>query len=305
LVPQLQKALRKNDPQLKSANNYLLALCKYLNENEAYSVLLEFQLFMRDFVRAGLTCIKLFHSASDLAAKLKYLEESKAHFIEALTELQEMKEGTSSSLASTSSNQVASGMLNQAEISKYLRSVNLQIEVTKFFYAQSRSSNPPLHLSLFAHQTQKSEIAEEILAYYNYELAFRVIQDYRLPMIAIYKAALAKIARKKQSSRVNDLLKQIKGTIEDKEWDDIVLEVIKIFATELGDMKTGESLVGKLILLQSKVLGYAFCRKLKSAYLLAVKSNNLSLVQYVRDEAQRQNATTVLELCQKFLQAHQ
>lgn len=56
---------------------YLLGLCKYLNQQQAFSVLLDFQMYMGDEVRAGLTCIKLFHEAPSLTSKLNYLEDAK------------------------------------------------------------------------------------------------------------------------------------------------------------------------------------------------------------------------------------
>ena len=62
---------------MSGSMEYLLGLCKYLNQQQALAVLLDFQMFMGDEVRAGLTCIKLFHESSSLTAKLKYLEDAK------------------------------------------------------------------------------------------------------------------------------------------------------------------------------------------------------------------------------------
>ena len=54
---------------------------------------------------------------------------------------------------------------------------------------------------------------------HNFDLAFQIIQDYRLPIKPIYINAISKILRKKQTSKVLDLFRFIKGTINDDEWD--------------------------------------------------------------------------------------
>lgn len=58
-----------------------------------------------------------------------------------------------------------------------------------------------------------TEIAEQILLTYNYDLAFRVMQDYRLALQNIYASAISKIAAMKQNAKVLDLLKHIKVTL--------------------------------------------------------------------------------------------
>jgi len=90
------------------------------------------------------------------------------------------------------------------------------------------------------------------------------------------------------------------------------------------DAKTGERLVDKLVYPQSKVCssflceclsqqtwwlclqveGFVLCGKLKSAYLVAVKAADTSLIIKIREEAFRSNVPGVAELCQKFLSTH-
>jgi zinc finger FYVE domain-containing protein 26 len=65
------------DPTLESFHDYLLAACKYFNQQKAFKTLVTFQIFMKDYVRAGLTCIKIFLDTLDHNYKLKCLEVAK------------------------------------------------------------------------------------------------------------------------------------------------------------------------------------------------------------------------------------
>jgi hypothetical protein len=65
------------DPTLESFHDYLLAACKYFNQQKAFKTLVTFQIFMKDYVRAGLTCIKIFLDTLDHTYKLKCLEVAK------------------------------------------------------------------------------------------------------------------------------------------------------------------------------------------------------------------------------------
>jgi zinc finger FYVE domain-containing protein 26 len=96
-------------------------------------------------------------------------------------------------------------------------------------------------------------VAGELLGSYNHELAFKVMQEFRLPMAPIYVDAIAKIASKRQVSKIFDLLKNVKGSVDDKDWDEVVLAAIKVMVRDHNDPKTGEKLVDKLVYLQSKV----------------------------------------------------
>jgi len=84
--------------------------------------------------------------------------------LEGLAQAQSGKEpAVSQALKNTSPEAV----LNQSDITKYLRSVNLQIDVSKYFYSlQSKRGAQPLeaaNLSLFANQKQKSGIQDTLL----------------------------------------------------------------------------------------------------------------------------------------------
>ncbi len=78
------------------------------------------------------------------------------------------------------------------------------------------------------------------------------------------------------------------------------MAAIRVFA-EQKDLKTAENLIGKVVSTKSKVYGYVLCSKLKAAYLLAVKANDVGLVELILDEARKQDDKTVADLCEKYL----
>lgn len=79
------------------------------------------------------------------------------------------------------------------------------------------------------------------------------------------------------------------------------MAAIRVFAEQHRDVKTAENLIGKVISTKSKVYAYVLCGKLKAAYLLAVKANDVGLVELILDEARKQDDRTVLDLCEKYL----
>lgn len=122
------------------------------------------------------------------------------------------------------------------------------MEVIRYFSTVAKNAPAVHNLSLFGQQVQKvrhsplfrrlacvlkypiqSEVAEELLGFFNHELAFKVMQEFRLPMAPIYVNAIAKIAGKKQVSRIFDLLKNVKGSVDDKEWDEVRHMSISLF----------------------------------------------------------------------------
>jgi len=255
---------------------------------------------------------------SEYPSRLKLLESAKVYFEEALETLSKTgKDSTfnSNNLSSTSNlsgssssgNLSADGsgefaqspsstkinsVLTEGEINKYLHTVQLQIEVTKYLAAHFKAISGyqliQLHkISLFSTPKQKGEVAEYLLILGNFDLGFRIVQDFRLPHSLVTIQAATTLCRKKQSSKVDELLKNIKGTVGDEDWDSVVLSCISVLAQELDEHKSAEKLVAKLITTESKVKAHIMCGKLKAAYLMAVKENSLLLVKEVRDHARR------------------
>src|SRR5690606_26758475 len=151
-------------------------------------------------------------------------------------------------------------IFSQTQINKYFHTTNLQIEITRCFYDHQKELPPETQrLSLFRKTAEKREISETLLIIYNFDLAFKVIVDNRLPFAEICGHAVRQIALKKQHNKIQALLKQFKGTITNEEWDEIVLAIIKVYSEDLKDKKSAEKYVARINSTSSKVYGYIVC----------------------------------------------
>jgi hypothetical protein len=89
--------------------------------------------------------------------------------------------------------------------------------------------------------------------------------------------------------------------IDDEEWDQLLKICIDIFANEVQEAKAAEKLISKIIDPASKVTAYIMCRKLRAAYLFAVRLNDVSQIERIKEESKTMDSA-VYELCQLFLQ---
>jgi len=102
--------------------------------------------------------------------------------------------------------------------------------------------------------------------------------------------------------KVLDLLKQIKGTITDEEWDDIIMAAINVYCKELDDSKSAlANLIPRLVGNRPKMLANIACGKLKGAYLIAARIDDIEFVEIIKKEAQKTNQTNMLAICENYL----
>jgi hypothetical protein len=139
LLPGLLKAIRRIDPTMQNSRPYLDATCKYFNEKKAYSILLEFLVFLNDTVRAGLTYVKLFLDETDPNIQLKHLDQAKTYFLDSITN-------------NSSTNE---RVLTEAEVSRYVKNVTLQIQITKYLQQHDKGGQAN-QLSVFGSGPQRS-----------------------------------------------------------------------------------------------------------------------------------------------------
>ena len=86
---------------------------------------------MKDEARAGLTCIKLFLNSNDIEVRLGFLESAKKHFMSTMIYYQ--------NFGSDQESKHSKPVLDEGDIAKHLKTVSLQIEVTKAFGFQNKS----------------------------------------------------------------------------------------------------------------------------------------------------------------------
>lgn len=70
-----------------------------------------------------------------------------------------------------------------------------------------------------------------------------------------------------------------------------------------NDASTADSLAARLRSDNARLESLILMRKLKQAYLIAVKFSDVNLVRRIQEEAKRLDMKREYELCEKFLQS--
>ena len=130
------------------------------------------------------------------------------------------------------------------------QTVNLQLETCQVFAREPKApaassasappaggEKPPAPPTLFGSSKRKGEICVRLLLLDDFDLAFRIIQEFRLPGVDIYEQAIKAMARAKAVPRVDNLLRNIKGVVSNEDWDRVLDVCVNVFARENQDAK--------------------------------------------------------------------
>ncbi|XP_003797422.1 zinc finger FYVE domain-containing protein 26 [Otolemur garnettii] len=305
----LENLLESIDSTLESWGKYLIAACQHLQKKNYYHILYELQQFMKDQVRAAMTCIRFFsHKAksyTELGEKLSWLLKAKDHLKIYLQE-------TSRSSGRKKTTFFRKKM-SAADVSRHMNTLQLQMEVTRFLHrcesaGTSQITTLPLP-TLFGNNHMKMDVACKVmLGGKNVEdgfgIAFRVLQDFQLDAATTYCRAARQLVEKEKYSEIRQLLKCVSesGMAAKSDGDTILLDCLEAFrripAQEL------EGLIQAIHNDDNKVRAYLTCCKLRSAYLIAVKqehSRATALVQQVQQAAKSSGDAVVQDICAQWL----
>ncbi|XP_008058259.1 zinc finger FYVE domain-containing protein 26 [Carlito syrichta] len=305
----LENLLESIDPTLESWGKYLIAACQHLQKKNYYHVLYELQQFMKDQVRAAMTCIRFFsHKAksyTELGEKLSWLLKAKDHLKIYLQE-------TSRSSGRKKTTFFRKKM-TAADVSRHMNTLQLQMEVTRFLHrcesaGTSQITTLPLP-TLFGNNHMKMDVACKVmLGGKNVEdgfgIAFRVLQDFQLDAAATYCRAARQLVEKEKYSEIRQLLKCVSesGVAAKSDGDTILLNCLEAF--KRIPPQELESLIQAIHNDDNKVRAYLICCKLRSAYLIAVKqehSRAAMLVQQVQQAAKSSGDAVVQDICAQWL----
>ena len=137
----------------------------------------------------------------------------------------------------------------------------------------------------------------------NIKLAIRVLNAgiKRTEWNNTFQLAGAYAARTKSAQDCVALADQIRAAA-DTEWTDLFLVgMVEAFSVGKKEYKTAELLITKMTNAAEKVTGYIAIKKLKSAYLVAVKATSKDLVKKILVEAEKDQDTATAKLCTKYL----
>ncbi|XP_028950379.2 uncharacterized protein [Malus domestica] len=278
----------------------LSRICIYCETHRHFNYLYKFQVIKKDHVAAGLCCIQLFMNSSLQEEAIKHLENAKMHFDEALSA--RSKGGDPTKLVTKGvRGKSASEKLTEEGLVKFSARVSIQVEVVRSY---NDADGPHWKHSLFGnpndHETfrRRCKIAESLVEK-NFDLAFQVIYEFNLPAVDIYAGVAASLAERKKGSQLTEFFRNIKGTIDDDDWDQVLGAAINVYANKHKERP--DRLIDMLTSSHRKVLACVVCGRLKSAFQIASRSGSVADVQYVAHQALHANALPVLDMCKQWL----
>ncbi|KAM9290339.1 zinc finger FYVE domain-containing protein 26 isoform 2-T2 [Cariama cristata] len=310
----LENLLETIDPGLESWGVYLIAACKYLQRKNYYHILYELQQFMKDHVRAAMTCIRFFtHGAksyAELGGKQTWLLKIKDHLKVYLQELS--RSSGRKKVAITFRKKMSA-----TDVSRHINTVDLQMEVTKFLHRCESSGTSQMTGSslptLFGNNNMKTDVACKVMLEgknieEGFGIAFRVLQDFQLEATEVYSKVAKQLVKQQKYSEIRQLLKCVNesGVAAKNDGDNIILNCLNEFKNIPAEDL--DNLIQDMDSDENKIQAYVMCNKLRSAYLVSVrqeKSRAVQLVQHVRQLAENSGDDVVKAICAQWLSVHQ
>ncbi|XP_039315067.1 uncharacterized protein LOC105198485 isoform X2 [Solenopsis invicta] len=203
-VEKLHDAMKARDPTLVVWRKYLISVCLFMERKQYWHILYQIQLFMRDCVRASMTCIRFYtdeaNTYSDLHNRAHLLQDAQKH-LESELQLESFTKRRKNSVLGDHSGQNTVAMeMEPSEIDRHINTICRQTEIVKFLAnseKEGRASAEFLNLfpdidsdnsqtlqlpTLFGNQQQKIHLA--VLAILcgrdigeGFGIAFRIMQD--------------------------------------------------------------------------------------------------------------------------------
>ena len=220
------------DPEFKQFKDHLMFCCSYLAEKRAYTLLLDMQLFLKDYVRAGITMLSLFTAEKeDIGKKIGFLNKAKEYFEFAIN---------------TPDPQFSIG-----DITKLIGECQIQLSILN---SLNKKAFPGVFLrkSLFDGKEAEFELTEAILLQNNSSLAAQIITLCNIDITELYPKVCATLIGDSKAEQALQLLRDIKGTITDDVWDTIITQLI-MSAASIMDQKTSRAIAAMGAKPQSRV----------------------------------------------------
>ncbi|CAN8284290.1 unnamed protein product [Cochlearia groenlandica] len=300
ITERLESAKHQDQAINQYIGGALTRICAFFETNRHFNYLYKFLVLKKDYVTSGYCCIQLFMNSTTQEEAVRHLEHGKAHFEEALTARHRSSESKKLVIKGVRG-KGASEKLSEEALVKLSSRVKMQIDVVKSF---NDSEGAPWKHSLFGNPNdsettrRRCEIVETLVEK-NFDLAFQVIYEFKLSEVDIYAGVAASLADRKKGSQLTELFKNIKGTIQDDDWDQVLGAAINVYANKHKERP--DRLIDMLTSSHRKVLACVVCGRLKSAFQIASKSGSVADVQYVAHQALHANSLTVLDMCKQWL----
>ncbi|XP_018400391.1 PREDICTED: zinc finger FYVE domain-containing protein 26 [Cyphomyrmex costatus] len=331
-VEKLHNAMRARDPTLVTWRKHLIFVCHFMERKQYWHILYQIQLFMRDYVRASMTCIRFYtneaNTYSDLHNRVHLLQEAQKHLeLELQTDSLTKKRKNINSDYSGQNTLV----MEPSEIDRHINTICRQTEIVKFLAnceKEERPSTEFLNLfpdidsdnfqlpTLFDNQQQKIYLA--VLAILcgrdigeGFGIAFRIMQDYNLPQQKVYSLAGHVLALKNNIAAIEQLIKCCRSSGAPNAHiisDHVLAHCVKLLLThsyteQIPTLKNHIDILIRLIIdTELKINAYIENKQLKAAYLLAVKYSRAQDIRRILKESDRLDQSAIKAICLKWLQ---
>ncbi|KAM7359354.1 zinc finger FYVE-type containing 26 spastizin [Cochliomyia hominivorax] len=214
-------------------------------------------------------------------------------------------------------------ILRQLDVAKFLAKCEIensttddvdrtkQILITEKFLKQIRLDSNRTLPTLFDKVQEKIQICILILLCgknidEGFGLAYRIIQDYKLPSIKIFAATAKVLARNQRLQDVEKLINCITSNngVSTRDIDEILSVAINSATNNHEpEVKTAlDNLAKKINSVELRISSHIFIGQLKSAYLLANKYKRLADIRKILRQAEATNQIHIKKLCEKKLQ---
>ncbi|KZC11227.1 Zinc finger FYVE domain-containing protein 26, partial [Dufourea novaeangliae] len=334
----LHEAMKSKDCSLLIWKKYLIYVCHSLEKRHYLNILYQLQLFMKDSIRAAMTCIRFYRNEindySDLHTRGNFLLEAQKH-LEYELQVESLNRRRKKSTSSMHSNQgILTMEMEPSEIDKHINTISRQMEIVKFLATCEKEGRAPVEVlnffpgkdsdnvcttelpTLFGNQQQKIDLAVlAILCGRNIEegfgIAFRIMQDYNLPQQKVYSLAGHILTLRYNIPGIEQLIKccHTSGIPNSYIISDYVLtHCVKLLLNRLHDEPESSlkndvlNLIRLITDIELKINAYIDCKQLKAAYLVAVKYSRAHDIRKILKESDRLGQNAIKAICIKWLQ---
>eukprot|EP00118_Oscarella_pearsei_P023925 m.293467 g.293467 ORF g.293467 m.293467 type:complete len:1642 (+) comp40739_c0_seq1:3926-8851(+) len=197
----------------------------------------------------------------------------------------------------------------QIEVTKYLQECGSFAEAAlQIVMKVSGSGKRDIPTTLFGSSSIKSSVTAQVLLSSQiiengFKLAFNLIQDFRLNANKVYAFVSRHLAKQRRIRQIEQLLACVSksGLNDSQSQEEILTSCINILSEDKKETKNVERFIERLSSDDSKINALIRCRKLKNAYLVAVRGGRVEQVERIAKLARESRQAAIADICEKYL----
>lgn len=253
LVELLQENMSKIDSSLDVWKDYLKSLCRHLEAQNLINSLYQLQIYIGDYVRAAMTCIRFYQdnakTFTELCSNTNFLKTTEEHLKQRLEQEQWVDISNDISKDSFEQKTIANPDLimkiDSQDVEKHINTISSQIELVDFLTKCEQSGCKPVDVlkeiapstrqlpTLFGSMVDKINLVVLLIICGDieegFDLASRLIYQFKLRPIKVYCLAAKLLAQSELYNEITRLVNCIKVTgVNDAAISDMLDEVLTL-----------------------------------------------------------------------------